>query len=94
MITILIVHVAVGAFAAALGSRLRARVFWITMLAPAATLAWVAAKASDVHDGSPIVQDQTWVPGLGLDLRFVVDEFALLMLGIVSGVQSRGGYRL
>jgi len=86
MITILIVHVAVGAFAAALGSRLRARVFWITMLAPAATLAWVAAKASDVHDGSPIVQDQTWVPGLGLDLRFVVDEFALLMLGIVSGV--------
>lgn len=86
MITLLIVHVAVGALAAALGPRLRARVFWVTMLAPAATLAWVASIASDVHDGSPVVQDQPWVPGLGLDLRFVVDEFSLLMLGIVSGV--------
>ena len=56
------------------------------MLAPATTLAWIALKASDVYDGSAVVQDQPWVPGLGLDLRFVVDEFALLMLGIVSGI--------
>lgn len=86
MITILIVHVVVGLIAAALGSRLGARVFWVAMLAPAATVAWVASIASDVHDGTAIVQDQPWVPGLGLDLRFVIDEFALLMLGIVSGV--------
>lgn len=86
MITILIVHVVVGVLAAALGSRLQARVFWVAMLAPAATVAWVAAIASDVHDGSPLIQDQPWVPDLGLDLRFVIDEFALLMLGIVSGV--------
>ncbi|MEZ5247508.1 MAG: hydrogen gas-evolving membrane-bound hydrogenase subunit E [Acidimicrobiales bacterium] len=86
MIAVLLVHVAVGVVAAALGPRLRARVFWIAALAPATTLAWVASHAADVHDGSPVVQDQPWVPGLGLDLRFVVDEFALLMLGIVSGV--------
>lgn len=86
MITILVVHVLVGALAGALGSRLRAKIFWVTMLAPASTLIWVASIASDVHDGSPVVQDQPWVSGLGLDLRFVIDEFALLMLGIVSGV--------
>ena len=86
MITLLIVHVIVGAIAAALGPRLRSKVFWVTMLAPAATVVWVASIASDIHDGSPVIQDQPWVPGLGLDLRFVIDEFALLMLGIVSGV--------
>ena len=86
MITLLIVHVVVGLAAAALGPRLQSKVFWVAMLAPAATVAWVASIASDVHDGTPVVQHQPWVPGLGLDLRFVIDEFALLMLGIVSGI--------
>ena len=86
MISLLVIHVVVGLVAAGLGPRLGAKVFWITMLAPAATVAWVASIASDVHDGSPVVQDQPWVPGLGLDLRFVIDEFALMMLAIVSGV--------
>jgi len=86
MIAILLVHVAVGLLAAFLGPRLRARVFWVTLLAPAATLAWIATKAGDVHDGSPVVEHRAWIPELGLDLRFVVDEFALLMLAIVSGI--------
>lgn len=86
MIAILIVHVAIALLVAALGPRLRARVFWIALLAPAATLAWVAAKAGDVHDGSPVIEHRAWVPELGLDLRFVVDEFSLLMLGIISGI--------
>ena len=86
MIAILTFHVVVGVAAAVVGPRLRARVFWLTLAAPAATLAWIAVKASDVHDGSAVVEHRRWVPALGLDLRFVVDEFALLMLGIVSGV--------
>lgn len=86
MITILAVHVAVALVVAVLGPRLRARVFWVAMWAPVATLVWIAVKASDVHDGSAVVEHRSWVPELGLDLRFVVDEFALLMLGIVSGV--------
>ena len=58
MIAILLVHVAVGFLAAVFGSRLRARVFWVTLLAPAATLAWVAGKWADVHDGSPVVEQR------------------------------------
>lgn len=86
MLTILAVHVVIGLLAAALGPRIGARVFWVTLVAPASTLGWVVANRTDVHDGSAVVQHQSWVPELGLDLRFVVDEFALLMLGIVSGV--------
>ncbi len=86
MITLLVIHLVIGAVAAAVARRLQSKVFWVTMLAPLATLAWVASVASDVYDGSPVIADHEWVAGLGLDLRFVVDEFALLMLGIVSGV--------
>ena len=32
------------------------------------------------------MQERSWVPELGLDLRFVIDEFALMMLFIVGGV--------
>lgn len=86
MISVLIIHVVVAALAAALGSRLRSRVFWVTLLAPLSTVFWVASNAADIHSGSAVVQHQSWVSGLNLDLRFVVDEFSLLMLGIVSGI--------
>jgi multicomponent Na+:H+ antiporter subunit A len=86
MITLLIVHVVVAALAVALGPRLGSRVFWVTLLAPLSTVIWVASIANEVHDGSPAIQDQSWVSGLNLDLRFVVDEFSLLMLAIVSGI--------
>lgn len=86
MIWVLVIHVLVAAVAASLGSRLRARVFWIALAAPASTVIWAAANASDAHDGTPVVQHRDWIPELGLDLRFVVDEFALMMLFIVGGV--------
>ena len=76
MIAILVVHVVVAALAAVFGSRLRARVFWIAFAAPAATVIWAASIWNDATDGTPVVQDYAWVPELGLDLRFVVDEFA------------------
>ena len=86
MIWVLVIHVVVAALAALLGSRLRARVFWIALAAPASTVIWAAANASDAHDGTPIVQHRDWIPELGLDLRFAIDEFALMMLFIVGGV--------
>ena len=86
MIWVLVIHVAVAALAAALGSRLRARVFWIALAAPGSTVVWAAANASDAHDGTPVVQHRDWVPELGLDLRFVIDEFAVMMLFVVGGI--------
>lgn len=86
MIGILIVHIVVAALAATFGSRLHARVFWLALAAPAATVAWAASIWGDVTDGTPVVQERSWVPKLGLDLRFVIDEFALMMLFIVGGV--------
>jgi len=86
MIGILIVHIVVAALAATFGSRLRARVFWLALAAPAATVAWAASIWGDVTDGTPVVQERSWIPELGLDLRFVIDEFALMMLFIVGGV--------
>jgi len=86
MIGILIVHILVAALAATFGSRLRARVFWLALAAPAATVAWAASIWGDVTDGTPVVQERSWIPELGLDLRFVIDEFALMMLFIVGGV--------
>ena len=86
MIWVLTIHVLVAAVAAVLGSRLCAKVFWVALLAPASTVIWAATNASDVHDGTPVVQHRDWIPELGLDLRFVIDEFALMMLFIVGGV--------
>ncbi|MEM7286430.1 MAG: hydrogen gas-evolving membrane-bound hydrogenase subunit E [Actinomycetota bacterium] len=86
MIWVLVIHVVVAAVAAMLGSRLCARVFWVALIAPASTVVWAIAKASDAHDGTPIVQHRDWIPELGLDFRFVVDEFALMMLFIVGGI--------
>ena len=86
MITVLVIHVVIAALAATFGARLRARVFWIALAAPAATVVWAAANAGDVHDGSPVVQHRDWIPELGLDLRFVVDEFSLMMLFIIGGI--------
>jgi len=86
MIGILIVHIVVAALAATFGSRLRARVFWLALAAPAATVAWAASIWGDVTDGTLVVQERSWIPELGLDLRFVIDEFALMMLFIVGGV--------
>lgn len=86
MIGILIVHIVVAALAATFGSRLHARVFWLALAAPAATVVWAASIWGDVTDGTPVVQERSWVSELGLDLRFVIDEFALMMLFIVGGV--------
>lgn len=86
MIALLVIHVAVAALAAALGSRLRAKVFWVAALAPASTVIWAIANAGDVHDGTPVTQHRGWISELGLDLRFVIDEFSLMMLFIVAGI--------
>ncbi|MEO0494721.1 MAG: hydrogen gas-evolving membrane-bound hydrogenase subunit E [Actinomycetota bacterium] len=88
MIAILVVHVIVAALAAVFGSRLGAWVFWVALAAPGATVIWAASIWNDATDATPVVQDHAWVPELGLDLRFVVDEFALMMLFIVGGIGS------
>ncbi|MEM9200584.1 MAG: hydrogen gas-evolving membrane-bound hydrogenase subunit E [Actinomycetota bacterium] len=86
MIAVLIIHVVVAALAAIFGSQLRARVFWLALAAPAATVIWALSIWNDVTDGSAVVQETAWVSQLGLDLRFRIDEFALMMLFIVGGV--------
>ncbi|MEX2660072.1 MAG: hydrogen gas-evolving membrane-bound hydrogenase subunit E [Acidimicrobiales bacterium] len=55
-------------------------------LAPAATVAWAAARAGGVLNGHPVTEVRPWVGDLGVELSFRLDGFALLMLALVSGV--------
>ncbi len=86
MTAVLVLHVAVAAVAAAIGPRLRARVFWWCALAPLGTVAWVVAEGAGVLDGSSVRESHRWVPGLGLELSFAVDALSLVMLGLIGGI--------
>ncbi len=69
-----------------LARRLGRGVFLFCALAPAATVAWAATQAPAVLDGDPVTERVGWVPALDLALAFRLDAFALVMVGLVSGI--------
>jgi multicomponent Na+:H+ antiporter subunit A len=49
-------------------------------------VAWAATRAGGVIEGETVVESTPWVAGLGLGFDFRLDAFALLMVGLVSGI--------
>lgn len=86
MIAVLIGHLAAAALAAAVARRLGANVFWVCALAPLAATTWLISQISTVTDGGFVEQRVSWVPALGMDLRFRLDGFGLVMGLLVSGI--------
>jgi multicomponent Na+:H+ antiporter subunit A len=86
VLSLLALHAVVAAVAPAAARRLGRNVFGLCAVAPAATFGWAMARSGGVIDGEAVTQQAQWVPemGIGLDLR--MDGFALLMVGLISGV--------
>ncbi len=70
----------------ALGARLGRATFLVAAVAPAVSAVWALRQAPGVLDGEPVTVRQAWVPDLGLALDLRLDAFALLMVGLVSGI--------
>ena len=86
LLVLLGIHAALALLAPVAGRRLGPRVFLFCGLAPLATVAWAATRAGGVLDGDPVAETWSWLPSLGLDADLRLDAFALLMVGLVSGI--------
>lgn len=86
MIGILVLHLLIAGVMPMLGRRFGRKALLVGALAPAAAFIYVVAVAPDVIAGSPLITEHSWVPGIGLVIRFALDGFALVMVGIVSFV--------
>ncbi|MEX1038694.1 MAG: hydrogen gas-evolving membrane-bound hydrogenase subunit E [Acidimicrobiia bacterium] len=86
MTGILALHLLVASAMPVLGRRLGRRALLVGALAPAAAFVYALFAAPDVIAGSPLISENSWVPGMGLTIRFALDGFALVMVGIVSFV--------
>ncbi len=83
---LLILHAMLAAIALASGPRLGRSVFLVVAVAPLATVGWALSAAASVLDGNVRSTELGWVPELGLALDLRLDAFALLMVGLVSGI--------
>ena len=86
MLALLVLHAVIGVAVLGSSSRLRRRGFMVAVVAPLATVMWAASQAGRVLDGVPVTQTVTWVGDLGLVFDLRLDAFALLMIGLVSGI--------
>lgn len=86
ILALLIVHLIVGVGLISGDRRLGRRAFAWAAVAPASMLLWTGAQISSVLDGDVVEQRVAWVPGLGLALDLRLDAFAMVMIGLVSGI--------
>ena len=86
MSALLVAFGVVGLLLIATGSRFGRKVFWVGALAPAATIAWVVFRLSDVIGGQIPTQRVAWVPGLDLFIDLRLDGFATTMTLIIAVV--------
>jgi multicomponent Na+:H+ antiporter subunit A len=83
---LLLLHLVVGVAVVAAGQRLGRRGTLVGLVAPVATLAWLATKSSALLDGGTHVERVEWIPALGLGFDLRVDGFSALMILLVSGI--------
>ena len=87
MLLLLILHALTGTALIVAGARVTRRAgVAIGALAPAATLAWLAARWGDLDDGGVVTEHTDWITGLGLAVDLRLDGFAALLLVLVSGI--------
>ncbi|MEX1094227.1 MAG: hydrogen gas-evolving membrane-bound hydrogenase subunit E [Acidimicrobiia bacterium] len=86
MIGILALHLLIAGVMPMLGGRFGRKSLLFGALAPGAAFIYAVVVAPEVMAGSPPISEHSWVPGLGLSIRFALDGFALVMVGVVSFV--------
>src|SRR5437868_964053 len=86
MIFSLVVVGLLSIFTPLLAKWLKARVFWVIALAPAALFAVTLAQAPGILAGTPVTESVPWIPQLGISLSFRIDPLSLLLALIVTGV--------
>ena len=74
MAQLLLLHLLAAALAPWLAKTLRTKAFPVLALAPATAFVWLLTVATDVRAGDLPTQRIAWVPGLGLDLDFRLDD--------------------
>ncbi len=101
--------VVISGFLLAIGAPLVARVLgralpgvpslagWVLAALPAAIAVWLVMQVSSVGHGETISVVYPWVPGLGIDLAFMLDGLSLLFALLISGIGAlifiyAGGY--
>ncbi|WP_114559779.1 Na+/H+ antiporter subunit A [Desertihabitans aurantiacus] len=86
MLPLLLAHAVAAAVAPWLVSRLGRRAFLLLALVPAAAAVWALTRTGAAHSASPPQLVLPWVPSLDLQLAFVLDPLAWLMVLVVGGV--------
>lgn len=87
MALLLALHLLAAGLILAAGRRLGHRMtFAAALVAPAATVVWLATQVPSVHEGASPHGRWSWISGLDVALSFRLDGFALLMGLVVSGI--------
>ncbi|MFZ0107226.1 MAG: monovalent cation/H+ antiporter subunit A, partial [Thiobacillus sp.] len=77
----------VGALLVALASRFgRSHSAWAAGAVTLAAILWLAPSVHLPFDGLTLIQQQDWMPALGLNLYFRLDGLALLFAGLILGI--------
>ena len=59
--------------------------YWLLALLPASLFTYLLSLVSQVQNAE-LVQTYSWFPSLGVDLKFVLDGFSLLMSLLITGI--------
>lgn len=84
--TFFVVFHALAALLAPFIMRIGRRGFLLLALVPAFAFIWVATKLPQVYAGNYPVETFRWIPHLGLNFTFRLDELAAVMALLVTGV--------
>ncbi len=84
MILVLIVHALIAAVTVYLGPRLGRRVMLVGAVAPASSVGWLMTAGAG--EGRVVTEVVQWLPAIGLDLSFLLDGLATLMVALVGGI--------
>ncbi|MBT9567168.1 MAG: monovalent cation/H+ antiporter subunit A, partial [Thiobacillus sp.] len=77
----------IGAAFVALASRLgRSHAAWAAGAITLVSILWLAPSAGLPFAGTTLIQQQDWMPALGLNLAFRLDGLALLFSGLILGI--------
>ncbi len=82
----IVAHFALAAVLPLIGRRYGRVAFLVGALAPAATLGYALSRAGEAVSGTPPVDTVAWAPVIGLEFTARLDELALLLILLVSGI--------
>ena len=86
MLTAVLAGFVLAALAPWLTARLGGRVGWLFALLPAAIFVWLASYIPAIAAGESFYFHYPWIPGLDINLTFLLDGLSLLFGLLISGI--------